>query len=435
LLVGGAIACAETLLIVDNSNVSVSKNRLLQKIIYQDMLAPMPKVVNDLCALLGITLIIAALAMHYTPLEFPGRYAILPVLGTALIIVAGKQAGFNSRCLANRWLVYIGLISFPLYLWHWPLLTFARIIENGELSNQSRNVAVVLAFMLAIVTYHFLEKPIRFSRKGRGLKAIILTVMLTGCGALGYFIRAHDGLVYRYTQTQQPEIMHTDAVLPVLTTSKVVLMGDSNAGHFQDGLVPLYRGKIVVIASVGWPYLDGTIYKQGYVPHKTHVGTPKVTEDALLRIISDPTIDVVIISNNDQMYFRGDILRSYPEPVPFETTAMAYEAGLKRTVKRLTNAGKFVIVVKSIPYLSNFTSVMACTAAILPIPRKHPESCVTSRTEVRKYRDKYDLAVSRALDGLTNVAVFDTLAYLCDKQNCYVHKDGVVMYENASHIN
>ena len=62
---------------------------------------------------------------------YPGWWALLPTLGTALLIAAGERAAINRSILSSRLLVGIGLISYPLYLWHWPLFSFARIIEGG----------------------------------------------------------------------------------------------------------------------------------------------------------------------------------------------------------------------------------------------------------------------------------------------------------------
>ena len=92
---------------------------------------------------------------------YPGWWALLPVVGTALLIWAGPDAAINRRLLALRVLVYIGLISYPLYLWHWPLLSFARIMESGEAPRSVRAAAIGIAFILAAATYEAVERPIR----------------------------------------------------------------------------------------------------------------------------------------------------------------------------------------------------------------------------------------------------------------------------------
>jgi peptidoglycan/LPS O-acetylase OafA/YrhL len=124
--------------------------------------------------------------------HFPGRWAILPVAGAALVIAAGPDAWFN-RALASRPLVGIGLISYPLYLWHWPLLSFLRILNGDTPSAAIRLGAVVASFGLAWATYAWIEKPIRFGPRRRGVVAA-LCVAMAAIGFAGYYTYRHDGL-------------------------------------------------------------------------------------------------------------------------------------------------------------------------------------------------------------------------------------------------
>src|SRR5262249_39676154 len=94
-------------------------------------------------------------------LVYPGWWAVVPTFGTALLIWAGPQAFPNRSILARRAVVYLGLISYPLYLWHWPALAFVRITESGQPSIRLRAMAVALSFILAWLTYVLLERPLR----------------------------------------------------------------------------------------------------------------------------------------------------------------------------------------------------------------------------------------------------------------------------------
>jgi peptidoglycan/LPS O-acetylase OafA/YrhL len=129
-------------------------------------------------------------------LSFPGKWALLPVLGTVLIITAGSKAWINRIILSNKIAVWFGLISFPLYLWHWPLLSFARIIEGGSPSSNIRIAAVILSIMLAWLTYRLLEGPIRLEKYNK-TKVTFLVVLMTIVGYIGYNTYERDGLKYR----------------------------------------------------------------------------------------------------------------------------------------------------------------------------------------------------------------------------------------------
>ena len=90
----------------------------------------------------------------------------------------------NRYLLSNKVMVYLGLISYPLYLWHWVLLSFIRITESGEVAQEIRLSAVTLALLLAILTYHFIEKPIQSSKfsKQKTIALIILMMLVAFIG-------------------------------------------------------------------------------------------------------------------------------------------------------------------------------------------------------------------------------------------------------------
>ena len=114
-----------------------------------------------LLSLLGLGLIIASVFMfdRYTP--FPGWWALLPTVGTALVIASPQANWLNSRVLGNPVMVWFGLISYPLYLWHWPLLAFARILDDGMPDIGTRFVLVGASILLASITFLLIEKRFR----------------------------------------------------------------------------------------------------------------------------------------------------------------------------------------------------------------------------------------------------------------------------------
>ena len=86
---------------------------------------------NNVLAATGIVLLALVLVSISPESAFPGFWALLPTMSTYLIIAAGPHAWLNSAVLASRPCRFIGIISYPLYLWHWPLLSFARILNGG----------------------------------------------------------------------------------------------------------------------------------------------------------------------------------------------------------------------------------------------------------------------------------------------------------------
>ena len=115
--------------------------------------------------------------------HYPGVWALIPVVGTSMIIVAAPT-GRSTRALSSRALVFVGLISYPLYLWHWPILAFMRIVESPAASATSLATALLLSFVLAIATFLGIERPLR-SRRGRiGIIALTGAMAIVGLAGL-----------------------------------------------------------------------------------------------------------------------------------------------------------------------------------------------------------------------------------------------------------
>jgi peptidoglycan/LPS O-acetylase OafA/YrhL len=151
---------------------------------------------RSLLSCLGILLLAIALVKAQTE-HFPGKQALFPVLGAVCLIAAGPRAWWNRVLLACRPAVWIGLISYPLYLWHWPLLSYARIILGEMPDRMFRIGMLVVAVGLATATYWIVERPVRFGKRARGIKTIILLGLLVGMGSVGEYVFWKEGMPAR----------------------------------------------------------------------------------------------------------------------------------------------------------------------------------------------------------------------------------------------
>lgn len=170
-------------------------------------------VVKNVCSVIGLSLIVLGCVLITKDSVFPGWLAVIPVIGASLLIYSNTQAYLNSLVLSNRVLVWIGLISFPLYLWHWPLLAFARILENETPTRYIRIAAVFLSILLAWLTYVAIEKPIRFGR-WRLHKTLVLCILMGLIGGAGYLVYANAGLKNRYPDSYQLYVEKIDFKWP-----------------------------------------------------------------------------------------------------------------------------------------------------------------------------------------------------------------------------
>ena len=141
----------------------------------------------NLLSILGFVILVFGLIRINSALKFPGKWALVPVIGSVLIILSGKESIINKFILSNKILVWFGKISFPLYLWHWVLLAYARIIY-GEIPPQSWRISLVIAaIILSYLTYKFIESPLRFGENNKK-KVIILSLLMIITGLGGHLI-------------------------------------------------------------------------------------------------------------------------------------------------------------------------------------------------------------------------------------------------------
>lgn len=147
-------------------------------------------------SLLGLSMVFYGLVIINKDIGFPGIWAVFPVLGATLIIAAGPDAWFNRVILSNKLAVWIGLISYPLYLWHWPLLSFASIVSGGFPQKGIRLAILGLSFLLAWLTYRLIEKPLRHKRNNQKIALVLLLMMLATILA-GGIIYMKDGFAWR----------------------------------------------------------------------------------------------------------------------------------------------------------------------------------------------------------------------------------------------
>lgn len=221
---------------------------------------PARPAVREAMAIAGAALLLVALVALDHTMPYPGWRAMLPVAGAALLIAAGPGTLVNRLVLGNPVMVWVGLISYPLYLWHWPLLSFASIATMQEPGVAVRLGAVALAVLLAWGTYAFIERPIRFG-SWRRFRIATLSVALVLAGAGAWITHLMDGLPGRfpaeveglasYRYDADPAYRSHSCFLAIMTEEGfgkcpepaglgsaplVMLWGDSHAAHLYPGL-------------------------------------------------------------------------------------------------------------------------------------------------------------------------------------------------------
>lgn len=413
-------------------------------------------IMRNLQSIFGTLLIVFSLFVTKES-NFPGWWAILPTLGALLIISAGEEAWFNRVVLSSRILVWFGLISFPLYLWHWPLLSFARIIESQTPPFDVTIVVLLISIIFAWLTYRFIEMPIRYGEFGK-FKITALVILMSIMGFLGYECNQGHGVLrmpegaaseeYRRNgadggdkgystfgcgvadmaeQKLFPHCIHDSRQNP-----KYALLGDSKAEAIYGGLFRtsnengrwLFIGNTVPIIS------EDKIYKR----------YQQFTKVAIKAIAENNDIEKVVLVTAIRQIFHLSSTSSI-EDLPDNKNLMKAFNGLKHTINILVDAGKDVVIVVDNPTLPDPKD---CTGRESYIPifkevftRKVNNLCYLKLSRHLELSKQYRMLltmVEREFPG--KVRVFDTTKYMCDveKGGCSPYKNGRALYSYTDHI-
>lgn len=355
------------------ANIRQKLDTALGIIIYANAPAPNGHTLRNVQSLSGAALITVGILVIAKDRHFPGWWAVLPTLGAVLIISAGTQAWLNRTVLSNRVLVWFGLISFPLYLWHWPLLSFARIMLGDMPAREIRAAAVLLSIVLAWLTYWLIEQPIRHGKTGSRAKVIVLAVLMALVGYVGYNCFKRDGFGFRFPKIVQeltqlkydPKIGYREgscflrpeqdfsafsSCVPLASDTKkesIFLWGDSHAAHLYPGYKTTFGKNFAIVqrtASGCPPIMDMDIVDRphcrkinDYVfdlikkekPQKIVLAAVwplydwKKVADTIVRLKAIGIRDIVVIGPVPQwkeslpkqlyLYFKSDIFHRVPE--------------------------------------------------------------------------------------------------------------------------
>jgi peptidoglycan/LPS O-acetylase OafA/YrhL len=398
----------------------------------------------------GLFLLVAGMFVINRGSSFPGYWALMPVFGAWLVIAAGPQAWVNRRVFANRGMVSVGLISYPLYLWHWPILSFLRILEARVPAVPIRIGALALTFVLSWLTYHYVERTLRFGTAAR-VKAVGLFVAGILLGAAGLFIYQRDGIPARPVEQRfgkyheevghkaffeemgrfracnfpgAPEIKGCWQTAPAEQRPTVAIIGDSHGADLFLGLAThLGKGEnLVYFQAVCYPFI-------GIIGNDT---CPAVVP-AVDRIVADPGIRTVILSNYWAMRIRDKTIRLESEPEN-RNRVQIFEKLLTLTLEKLIRADKEVIFAVDVPDL-DFPPEACLPSRPLAITERLPgKGCSISRASVEARAGGYLAAVERVLANFPQVKRWSPYRRLCNETDCLVASEGKLLYRDDNHL-
>ena len=393
---------------------------------------------------------------------FPGHLALAPVGGAVLLIAAGPGAWINRVVLSNRVAVWFGLISYPLYLWHWPLLSLARVMERGVPRADIRAAIALLSVLLAWLTVWLLERPLRFGGRRRAKVALLCVVMLC-LGLAGAVVRQQKGFPSRFAgqwdlpllaQTERPDatvfsdgscprllgIGITGATVCLVSGPKpdVLVIGDSHAMALNSAAV--LEGAPVTTLLLGRhgcpPVIGYTVGDRGRM-----LGCGELAEQVLDVLKRHTDLRTVVLTSRGPLYFSGEGYgvegRSPYSLHAFDGTQAPpperFYQGTTRMVRALLEARQDVVYVIDPPELGEDprTCIIERPVTLLAAA---VSDCTQERARVLARQAQYRAIIDRVRADNPRLKVYDPLDLFCDASRCHGLRDGVLLYRDDDHI-
>ena len=393
----------------------------------------LPRYANHILSLGGFALIVGASLLLTRASPFPGMNAFWPCLGATLLIVSGKHietAGIVNRALCWKPVVFIGLISYSLYLWHWP--AFVYVTYSGlELEGMLRLIIIASVFVLAYLSWKFVEVPFHYHYKWsfkQSLQRIMLPSFIV-IFTLYALIDGYNGFPDRFAALPEfnknlnypsfvrapcfdkHRIGNVDECWLGVKKDRLdgVLVGDSFGNHTAAFLDVLAK-------DAGLYIHDSTAGAYPLIPRKLEDGSyDKDPEYGFKRLEYAKQFDTIFVGANWDIY-------ASPKNINYEP--------ILQTIGELIDSGMNVVI---------FSNLRATTKMNM-----HQYKLFKTRDEVyfdnRDFTIPYaprpdDFIVTEMQRRYPSIIVIDPNPLMCDEKKCQIEIDGSLIYRSNDHIN
>ncbi|MFM1886401.1 MAG: hypothetical protein RL026_1558 [Pseudomonadota bacterium] len=405
-------------------------------------------------SIVGLALIGGGVLFMSEELVFPGAWAFIPVVGAVLLILSGPTAVVNRWVLANPVMVWFGLISYPLYLWHWPFLSYEWIVY-GAPEATVKIVAVAVSILLAWVTYRFIERPVRRA-KGMGhvaplggVMASLLAVALvlhygpwttTRIGEsaqsadLPYEVRkAFDtGLEQGTTCTAILGLPHLSQQNCHVTgpAPRIMVIGDSHSSAvFQPFVHDKLSVPALLMGSNGcdlYPNLD--IRRLNNSPYGLNC---RAVANEVLRVAAAlPSLETIVVAQAWPEIRRRNEPNDYLDGTRTLEYYGALEVGGSALLAGLEATGRKVVWLVDVPTFGQLPETCERAAGL-----GAGIECDIPRAAYDRQREDYREALARLAAGHPSVSFIDPTSSFCDASLCSMVQDGRYLYRDTEHLN
>ena len=411
----------------------------------------------EFLTIISLIIIFASFVMFEDELKHPSFLTLIPVLATSLIIYFNINNSFVSRFLSINFLVYTGLISYSLYLWHFPILSFMYLL--GLKSNLFSFFAIIFSFPLSILTYNFIEKKFRNPKEiDNRFCYSFLFVSIFLISIFVYFSHKTDGfnnrsnILFKKDLSQKPweilkntknEICHLKinefCKFEYENSSKnIFLLGDS---HMITLGKPLYdytkKNKINFITMTNggcyfFPDFD-------YVNLKTKdvgFGCDKKYQLSRINEILNKKNSIIIIGGNLNRYLSNTSLNGLTSDFIFNNSDLTFIQSFKGNLNKILLNNKVILIypIPEIPF-NPLTEIYKKSNSFNYNDLKDHVKKNELTTPLIDYIDRSKDAF-KFLDTLRNDNLFKIYPHktFCNDINCFVHDTNNLFYFDNEHL-
>ena len=414
---------------------------------------------KQLWSFAGLLMVIASITLYQQSTPFPSVFSLLPVGGTLLIIRFADKSTIVGQLLSQKSIVYVGLISYSLYLWHQPIFAFLRILQLGEPSASMFFYAIVTTLIVSIASYLYIEKPARHTkvithRQVFGLSFAALSIVVL-TGFIGHY---YQGFEARYSTPSYAssiqsspfrETCHTSGEDFLSPSSACTLnnfpatwatLGDSHTVEVAHALADHLKPKEQGVKQLSFSRCAPALTFEVEVP-----GCKNWINQAVAMLEKDKAIKNVLVGFRYTAFLFGEQMKTYPE-LPNETPPIvnnigmsktqlrdAYWHGLSELIFRLRKSGKTVYLLYPIPELPEHIEKVVSPYSVFS---DNPRFNLSQTTSANYYFERNDFILKK-LNSLRyghSLRAVHPFEVLCDSRGCPAISSGRSLYFDDDHL-
>lgn len=377
---------------------------------------------------MGLLLVVGAGWLLNHDLTYPGFWVLLPVLGSACLILVGSSAWTGGKILSSSPMTGLGVLSFSIYLWHWPVLYFLRTFGWTQAYSGAVWLAVPVSVLLAWLSYRLIERPVRYLHAAWA--PVMLFALMALTGLVGLNIYSRNGMDFRERMALENFgglVEESDAyclrifskydpkfcrIHDPTRSVDVLLLGDSIGHNAFQGVAQSYAKRGSNVAMVGWPGVASLLVPDGV--------------DALYEKDIDKRLNHLLTHLHDLSNVKTVVLSTR---LPYELPPQIREQ-LQPTLEAIRTSGKDIVFLLPPPMLT--FNPIACFG-LPPLRPKLRDVCAMQESEIE---DAYfaDRQKVQRLVSANRIPYFDAHGEICRDGVCSLTFDGKVIYRNVRYL-